>query len=117
MNEIETKKQNLLKFAQKLVTFEGWISSVEFVVKDDGSCYSKFSVPFKQNKDDEPEWMNCYIYSSLLADRFSTDCKKGSRVWLQGIFKETERDGKKYLNFIVKNYSLLENPKQKDGDA
>lgn len=117
MNEIEKKTEQIISFAQKLRCFEGYVSGVEVVSRDDGTLYCKFSIPLKKKKEDEPVWLNCYIYGSALCDDFTKDCSKGARVWLIGMLKKTEKEGNEYLNFIVKNYRLLEYPKPKSEEG
>lgn len=39
-----------LKFEKKLKYFEGYLSSVECISKDDGTFYVKTSIPLKQKK-------------------------------------------------------------------
>lgn len=111
----ENEKMNkILSHEQKLRTFEGFISAIDTVIKDDGTVYSKFSIPLKREKDDEPDWLNCYIYGTALVDDFTSVCKKGSRVVVQGILRQTEKEGQKYVNFFVKNYKLIDHPKPKN---
>jgi len=98
-----------LKHEQRLRYFEGWVSSNEMTKKDDGTCYVSFSIPLKQNKDDEPDWLNCRIYGTEFAVRFFNDCPKGTKIGIWGLFNIKEgQDGKTYCNFIVKNYVLYE---------
>ena len=105
---------HFLKFEHKLRYFEGYITSVECITKDD-NFYCKFSIPLKQTKDDEPLWLNCRIFEPTLAYKFADECKKGAKVGLQGILKDTQdSDGKKYINFYVKSYSLLKEPIEKN---
>lgn len=105
---------HFLKFEQKLKYFEGYLSTVELTYKDDGSLYCKTSIPLKQNKDDEPLWLNCRIFDAKLVEEFGEKCKKGSRVGVWGFLKETEdRDGKNYINFYIKSFTLLKEPTEK----
>lgn len=100
---------NYYKFEKKLRYFEGWITGVETTRKDDGSFFSKFSIPLKLKKEDEPLWLNCKIFGAALCKRFSSDCNKGSRIGIWGEFNETKStDGKEYINFVVKDYVLFE---------
>ena len=111
----EPSLTHYLKFEQKLRYFEGFISSVECISKDDGAFYCKFSVPLKQTKDDEPLWLNCRVFEQALAYNFSENCKKGAKVGLWGVLKDTQdSDGKKYINFYVKGYTLLREPTEKN---
>ena len=104
----EQQVTHFLKFEQKLKYFEGYISTVECITKDDGALYCKTAIPLKQNKDDEPLWLNCCIFDQALAEDFVDHCRKGTRVIVGGFLKEsTSNDGKTYINFYVKNYTLL----------
>lgn len=95
------------KFEQELKFFEGWVSGVTVVTKDNGSYFCKFSIPLTQNKDDEPLWLNCNIYDMALCDRFTKECRKGSRVLVGGVFTtSTAADGTEYINFNVKTYEF-----------
>ena len=105
----------LIKYEIKLRYLEGWITTVELTTRDDGQAYAKFSIPLKVQKDDEPDWLNCYVYGTRFADQFSRECKKGSKVGLFGFLKLVESDdGKRYVNFIVKSYTLFDDPKPKE---
>ena len=104
----EQQATDFLKFEQKLKYFEGYISTVECITKDDGTLYCKTAIPLKQNKDDEPLWLNCCIFDQALAEHFVDHCRKGVRVIVGGFLKEsTSNEGKTYINFHVKNYTLL----------
>ena len=114
MSEID----KFLKYEQKLRYFEGWVSSVEKITKDDGSCYVNFSIPLKMHKDDAPDWLNCRVYGTNLALRFFNECQKGTKVGIWGLFKLGQtQEGKSYCNFLVKNYYNLEKrqPKTDEG--
>ena len=107
---------HFLRFEQKLRTFEVFLSTVELTYLDDGKQYCKTSIPLKQNKDDEPLWLNCMISSSYpdLMDEFGEKCKKGSLVSLEGELKESEsKDGKRYVNFYIHRFTLLRSPTEK----
>ena len=114
MSELDKKLEQINAFSQKTRCFEGYISGIEVTSRDDGSLYCKFSIPLKKKKEDEPVWLNCYIYGSALCDDFTAKCAKGARVWVTGMFRKSEKEGVEYLNFIVKDYKLLEYPKQKN---
>lgn len=117
MGEEHEKINKILSHEQKLRCFEGFISSIETVIKDDGGLYCKFSIPLKKEKDDAPDWLNCYVYGNALVDDFTNNCKKGSRVWVQGILRQTEKEGQKYVNFFVKNFKQIDYAKPKpEGD-
>lgn len=65
-------------------------------------------MPLKQNKDDDPIWLNCCIFDQTLAEDFVQHCKKGAKVLVEGVLKEsTSNDGKTYINFYIKKYTLL----------
>ena len=70
--------------------FIGWVSSSELITKDDGVQWANFSIPLKQNKDDEPEWLNCKIYDQKLVDEFFDKVSKGSKIKVKGLFKTGE---------------------------
>lgn len=96
------------KFEQKIKFFEGWVSGVTVVTKDNGSYFCKFSIPLRQEDSDEALWLNCAIYDKDLCDRFQNECRKGSRVFLGGVFTtSTAADGTEYVNFNVKTYEFL----------
>lgn len=117
MSENE-KLNTILSYEQRLRTFEGYVSGIETTAKDDGTVYCKFSIPLKKEKEDDPTWLNCYVYGNALVDDFASTIKKGSRVWIQGLLKQTEKEGQKYVNFYVKNYKQIDYPKPKnEGDS
>lgn len=104
-----------LKFEKKLKYFEGYLSSVECISKDDGAFYVKTSIPLKQKKDDEPLWLNVRIFDAAMAYEFSEKCKKGSFVGFLGILAEVEdAEGKEYTNFYPKMFQLLREPVAKE---
>ena len=110
----EQSVTHFYKFEKKLKYFEGYLSFVETIYKDDASMYCKTAIALKQNKDDEPLWLNCRVFEPALAHKFSEECRKGAKVGLEGEFYESaDVDGKKYINFNVKNYALLKEPTEK----
>jgi single-stranded DNA-binding protein len=102
------------KHEVKSKEFIGWVSSTELITKDDGVQYMNFSIPLKQSKDDNPDWLNCKIYDPKLVDSFCDNVSKGSKVKVKGIFKTGEtQDGKEYINFVINEYVLLADPRPK----
>ena len=105
---------HFLKFEQELKYFEGFLSTVECIIKDNGDLYCKTSIPLKQDKDDEALWLNIKIFDQALARDFVDNCRKGAFVGVFGVLKETkDYDGNTYINFYVKSYTLLREPVKK----
>lgn len=90
------------QFKKNYVFFNGFLSAdAEIRYFENGGCKCTFSLPLKKSKDDEPTWLNCECWSNK-AEEIYEKYKKGSEIVVGGYFKESEFEGKKYLNFVVK---------------
>lgn len=92
------------QFEQNYKVFNGYIAKEDPIIKylDSGAVVCKFSLPLKKTKDDTPEWLNCECWSPVLAETIAERYKKGSEITVAGYIKESEYQGKKYYNFVVK---------------
>ena len=87
------------KFEQKI--FSGYLSSdVECKYNNNGLCTSKFTIPLKENKDDEPVWLNCIVFGEL-AENIAEKFNKGSKITVIGRFKVNTYNNKEYLSFVT----------------
>ena len=85
------------KFENKI--FNGFISAPEINYFESGNAKTKFSIPLKSNKDDEPVWLNCEAWGTI-AERIA-ELKKGSNVTVIGFFKTETYKDKEYTKFNV----------------
>lgn len=96
------KVEEFEKFEQNYKCFSGFISDKPSInYSESGKIKTKFSIPLKKNKDDEPVWLNCEVWGKL-AEKVADGFDKGDEIVVYGYFKETEYNGKTYLNFVVK---------------
>ena len=57
------------------------------------------------------------INANLLDEpSFTRDCQKGDLIHVFGYFKEREKEGKKYRNFLVKSYNKIEKKEENEED-
>lgn len=90
------------QFEQKYVFFNGFLSNdAEIKYFENGGCKCTFSLPLKKNKDDEATWLNCESWGKK-AEEIAENYKKGDEIVIGGYLKESEYNGKKYINFVVK---------------
>ena len=87
------------QFEKKLKTFTGFMSEPQIKYFDSGAIKTTFSIPLKKNKEDKPIYLNCLCWGKM-AEKVA-EYEKGFLVSVQGYFEENEKDGKKYLNFVV----------------
>ena len=52
------------------------------------------------------EYINCSAYGDKVEK--ARDFQKGDLIHIFGYFKEREKEGKKYRNFLVKSYNKIE---------
>ena len=52
------------------------------------------------------EYINCSAYGDKVEK--ARDFQKGDLIHVFGYFKEREKEGKKYKNFLVKSYNKIE---------
>jgi len=52
------------------------------------------------------EYINCSAYGEKVEK--ARDFQKGDLIHVFGYFKEREKEGKKYRNFLVKSYNKIE---------
>ena len=84
------------QFEEKV--FSGFISEPEIKYLDSGASVTKFSIPLKKQKDDEPVWLNCEIWNK---DTFAEEHKKGDFVTVIGRLTKEEYQEKIYTKFKV----------------
>ena len=87
------------QFEEKV--FSGFISDPEIKYLDSGSNVTKFAIPLKKNKDDEPIWLNCELWNK---DTFAEEHRKGDFVTVTGSFKQETYQEKTYTKFKVSSY-------------
>lgn len=90
------------QFEKNYVFFNGFLSAdAEIKYFDNGSCKCTFALPLKKNSEDDAVWLNCECWGHK-AEEITELYKKGSEIVVGGYFKESEYNGKKYINFVVK---------------
>ena len=58
------------------------------------------------------EYINCSAYGEKVEK--ARDFQKGDLIHVFGYFKEREKEGKKYKNFLVKSYNKIEKKEEKE---
>ena len=58
------------------------------------------------------EYINCSAYGEKVEK--AKDFQKGDLVHVFGYFKEREKEGKKYKNFLVKSYNKIEKKEENE---
>lgn len=58
------------------------------------------------------EYINCSAYGEKVER--AKDFQKGDLIHVFGYFKEREKEGKKYKNFLVKSYNKIEKKKENE---
>ena len=58
------------------------------------------------------EYINCSAYGEKVEK--ARDFQKGDLIHVFGYFKEREKEGKKYKNFLVKSYNKIEKKKENE---
>ena len=58
------------------------------------------------------EYINCSAYGEKVER--ARDFQKGDLIHVFGYFKEREKEGKKYKNFLVKSYNKIEKKKENE---
>ena len=58
------------------------------------------------------EYINCSAYGDKVEK--ARDFQKGDLIHVFGYFKEREKEGKKYKNFLVKSYNKIEKKKENE---
>ena len=58
------------------------------------------------------EYINCSAYGEKVEK--ARDFQKGDLIHVFGYFKEREKEGKKYRNFLVKSYNKIEKKKENE---
>ena len=58
------------------------------------------------------EYINCSAYGEK--GEKARDFQKGDLIHVFGYFKEREKEGKKYRNFLVKSYNKIEKKEEKE---
>lgn len=83
---------------------------LHFVLVNQERYIAPFLYRSKKNKDDEPLWLNCKVFGNELASKLESEVKKGSKVLVGGFFKTSQSEEREFLNFIVMNYTVLQDP-------
>jgi single-stranded DNA-binding protein len=86
--------------SHELKIFSGFMSEPDINYFESGNNKTKFSIPLKHKKDDEPLWLNCIAWGAA-SEHIAENFKKGSFVTVIGKFQIDEYQGKEYLNFNV----------------
>ena len=60
------------------------------------------------------EYINCSAYGEKVEK--ARDFQKGDLIHVFGYFKEREKEGKKYRNFLVKSYNKIEKKEENEED-
>jgi single-strand binding protein len=58
------------------------------------------------------EYINCSAYGEKVEK--AKDFQKGDLIHVFGYFKEREKEGKKYKNFLVKSYNKIEKKEENE---
>ena len=58
------------------------------------------------------EYINCSAYGDKVEK--AKDFQKGDLIHVFGYFKEREKEGKKYKNFLVKSYNRIEKKEENE---
>ena len=58
------------------------------------------------------EYINCSAYGEKVEK--AKDFQKGDLIHVFGYFKEREKEGKKYKNFLVKSYNRIEKKEENE---
>jgi len=58
------------------------------------------------------EYINCSAYGEKVEK--ARDFQKGDLIHVFGYFKEREKEGKKYRNFLVKSYNKIEKKEENE---
>lgn len=58
------------------------------------------------------EYINCSAYGEKVEK--ARDFQKGNLIHVFGYFKEREKEGKKYKNFLVKSYNKIEKKEENE---
>ena len=58
------------------------------------------------------EYINCSAYGDKVEK--ARDFQKGDLIHVFGYFKEREKEGKKYRNFLVKSYNKIEKKEENE---
>ena len=58
------------------------------------------------------EYINCSAYGEKVEK--ARDFQKGDLIHIFGYFKEREKEGKKYKNFLVKSYNKIEKKEENE---
>lgn len=100
-------KQEMININANLVA-EPTFSSFE---KDEETVeVANFTLVKKYGKG--KEYINCAAYGEKVET--AKDFEKGDLIHIFGYFKEREKDGKTYKNFIVKSYNKIEKKENKE---
>lgn len=83
---------------------------LHFVLVNQERYIAPFRYRSKKNKDDEPLWLICKVFGNELASKLESEVKKGSKVLVGGFFKTSQSEEREFLNFIVMNYTVLQDP-------
>ena len=100
-------KQEMININANLVA-EPTFSSFE---KDEETVeVTNFTLVKKYGKG--KEYINCAAYDEKAET--AKDFEKGDLIHIFGYFKEREKDGKTYKNFVVKSYNKIEKKENRE---
>jgi single-strand DNA-binding protein len=91
--------EQFAQFENKI--YNGYLSAdPEIKFFDSGSSITKFSIPLKNNKDDEAVWLNCEAWGKT-GEEIANTYSKGDQITVIGKFKKETYQDKEYTKFNV----------------
>lgn len=105
--EIKNMKQEMVNINANLVA-EPIFSSFE----KDGETVEVVNFALVKKYGKGKEYINCAAYGEKVET--AKDFVKGDLIHIFGYFKEREKDGKTYKNFVVKSYNKIEKKENKE---
>ena len=105
--EIKNMKQEMMNINANLVA-EPIFSSFE----KDGETVEVVNFALVKKYGKGKEYINCAAYGEKVET--AKDFVKGDLIHIFGYFKEREKDGKTYKNFVVKSYNKIEKKENKE---
>ena len=105
--EIKNMKQEMMNINANLVA-EPIFSSFE----KDGETVEVVNFALVKKYGKGKEYINCAAYGEKVET--AKDFVKGDLIHIFGYFKEREKDGKTYKNFLVKSYNKIEKKENKE---
>lgn len=87
------------QFEKQYKTFNGFLSADPDIRYFEKGCKCTFALPLKN--ENETIWLNCEAWNNI-AEMIAGTYKKCDEIVVMGYFKESEYNGKQYVNFVVK---------------